>query len=224
MDLPEKQSMIEDLTHQVRQREADLRALQQEHDDYVASSCDIERELEAEVLRLESMNTKLVEQIRRGTLDVEAARAVADSASKDLSKLHIVVAELMKANAELKSDVQRLEQRNDDLERRERELQASIEDLEHHLDVSVEQAVFLRQENDELIVRLREDPSRGLVVVTGSGASVNPLSTDVQLKYGTDAIKSSAASPPMSPPSRQRSSLYVTTPTASTCGPHCSVM
>ncbi|RHY07621.1 hypothetical protein DYB37_006871 [Aphanomyces astaci] len=217
---------VETLTRQLEQRDLDLHILQKEHDDYVASSCEIERELEAEVSRLEKINSKLVDQLRRVSDDVDTVRAASDAAGKELSKLHSVIADVTKANAALKVDVQRLEQRNDDLERRERELHASIDDLEHQLDVSMEQAVFLRQENDEIIARVRDDHGGAGTLGGGTGASVNPLSMESQVKYGTDATKSSATSPPMSPKhssSRQRSAMYVTTATA-TCGPSCAIM
>ncbi|RHZ06033.1 hypothetical protein DYB26_010290 [Aphanomyces astaci] len=217
---------VETLTRQLEQRDLDLYMLQKEHDDYVASSCEIERELEAEVSRLEKINSKLVDQLRRVSDDVDTVRAASDAAGKELSKLHSVIADVTKANAALKVDVQRLEQRNDDLERRERELHASIDDLEHQLDVSMEQAVFLRQENDEIIARVRDDHGGAATLGGGTGASVNPLSMESQVKYGTDATKSSATSPPMSPKhssTRQRSAMYVTTATA-TCGPSCAIM
>ncbi|KAH9124407.1 hypothetical protein AeMF1_004820 [Aphanomyces euteiches] len=204
MTVSEEEDSME---RKLRLKEAELRALQVEHEEYVASSCEIERELEAEVDRLEDLRLKLLEQVRKATEDQTNARATVESVNKELSKLQSIVSELTLANTTLKNDVQRLEQRNDDLERREREMQATIDDLEHQLDVSVEQGVFLRQENDDLLMRLRES-------FGGGPATVNPLPMDSKLKYGTDKTVNS---PPTSPISKQSAR-------STSCGPECSLM
>ncbi|KAF0683392.1 Aste57867_24516 [Aphanomyces stellatus] len=215
-DLPDKR---------LREKTLELEALQKEHDEYVRSSCEIEHELEAEVIRLEDIRAKLEEQVRRASDDQLAARASSDAASKELSKLHSIVSELMQANTGFKSDVQRLEQRNDDLERRERELQASIDDLEHQLDTSEEANVFLRQELDDLMGRLHADVENARAgMATRVPAAVNPLSAHAQFKYG-GGVKS----PPLSPgcgsdkPTMQRPSFYASR-VANGCGPNCKLM
>ncbi|GLE04428.1 hypothetical protein PINS_up013370 [Pythium insidiosum] len=126
----------------------ELQQLQRTHDEFVRSSGEYEKELEAEVERLERRAQQLQSQLQ--TQDDAHARLelTLQSTQRELAASQAAETELRSQLQQLKRTIQRLEQTNDELETAQRVAQASLEELQHRLDVVTEENVFLQQERD----------------------------------------------------------------------------
>merc|ERR1712063_165290 len=75
---------------------------------------------------------------------------------RTISRLQEELRELRELSEALGVEKRKLEQENDDLERRERELSASVHDLQERVDVGTEKSVIMNLELEELRVSSQE--------------------------------------------------------------------
>ncbi|OQR99798.1 hypothetical protein ACHHYP_04428 [Achlya hypogyna] len=197
----------------LREKESELRMLQRDHDDYVASSVEVEHELEVEVHRLEAAKRKNDELLLKAQDDVRTAQLALAAATKEVLHLQRVVDELTRTNSALKTHVRELEQTNDDLERRERELQASVEDLSTRLDDTVEQNVFLQQECDDLLKLSACRPASPPSLVSSPTKSTRPFAVTYRVMES-----------PVAPKRRNTLPAHAYVSAQNSCGPTCAIM
>lgn len=143
---------IETVAQLLALKSTELLQLQRTHDEYIKSSCEYERELEMELERFEVKT----HQIEAMALQLERDKTSVDTKSKELNdalqcaqcREHVLQTQVR----DMKWQIQRLEQANDELETSARVAQATIEDLRHKCETLQEQHVFLMHEKEELLL------------------------------------------------------------------------
>eukprot|EP01112_Ceratiomyxa_fruticulosa_P021549 TRINITY_DN761_c0_g1_i1.p1 TRINITY_DN761_c0_g1~~TRINITY_DN761_c0_g1_i1.p1 ORF type:complete len:379 (+),score=106.95 TRINITY_DN761_c0_g1_i1:239-1375(+) len=152
-----------------------LEEKQLEYDELEASfsefqefSKQLEEELEQDSTAAEKRHAELLASHSRLKADMEVLQEkhakVLRESSAQIHTLQEEVQKYIHLKNELQSDVRRLEQENDTLERRERQASATNQDLSERLDKAIEENVWLQSELDEqktlsleTIQRLREE-------------------------------------------------------------------
>lgn len=148
-DSPRNTQAPTSLQQALAQRDAELRQLQQTHDQYVKSSCEYEKELEHELELCEQKASALEQHARTVELAKDLTRAKLRELQAQTDATSKREQLLLSDVEEMKWRVQRLEQANDELETAARIAQASIADLEHRSETLLEQNVFLQHEKEE---------------------------------------------------------------------------
>ena len=156
----QQQEIIDRLTRRNLELEAELEEFQQ-------SSRDLERELEAQLEQSEKRNSDLTAANSRLTLEVDNLKLklndVTTSSSEHISELEQELRVTKEANEQLILEIRELEQSNDDLERAQRTLAASLEEFESKFNEQIEKNVFLECELGEksdleiMIQRLKDE-------------------------------------------------------------------
>lgn len=156
----DQQEIIDRLTRRNLELEAELEEFQQ-------SSRDLERELEAQLEQSEKRNSDLTAANSRLTLEVENVKLklseVSTSTSEHISELEQELKVTKETNEQLIVEIRDLEQSNDDLERAQRALAASLEEFESKFNEQIEKNVFLECELGEksdleiMIQRLKDE-------------------------------------------------------------------
>ncbi|TMW65846.1 hypothetical protein Poli38472_003611 [Pythium oligandrum] len=146
---------MEKLLELLATKENELQQLQKTHDEYVKSSCEYEKELEAEVERYEAKTRHLEQQLH-------SMEEVKQQLHNQLAHAHYdIVTDKRREDAleaqmdEMKWKIQRLEQTNDELETATRVAQATIEELQYKVERLTEENVFLLQEREDYGVSSR---------------------------------------------------------------------
>ncbi|DBA03344.1 TPA: hypothetical protein N0F65_004621 [Lagenidium giganteum] len=135
----------------LQRKESELRMLQRTHDEFVKSSGEYEKELELEVDRYEKQTRELqqtVSALEQVKLQLQQAVNGLKHETEHIRERESAVRTQLE---EMKWKVQALEQANDELETAQRIAQATIDELQHKLDCTVEQNVFLQHEKEEAI-------------------------------------------------------------------------
>lgn len=136
-----------------KEKQKELAELEESFNDFQTSSRDLEGEMEKELAIKEKKLEELQSQYRRLKTDyddyVEKTRRNNDEGGKAISAMQEEVTRLKKLEKQYASDKQRLEQENDNLERKERQLTVSVEDLTKKLHSVMEENVVLQTEIDD---------------------------------------------------------------------------
>ncbi|KAG7398854.1 hypothetical protein PHYBOEH_010368 [Phytophthora boehmeriae] len=138
------------LRTQLQRKEQELKATQDEFDEYTQSSHELEQELEQELSRVEKRNVHLLNKNQHLERDLQLVRSKLEDA---LEQAHQFENELSTTRSELDAAVaarRRLEQEQDDLETQVRVLQATEADLRHKMEREMEEKVFLLSDQEEL--------------------------------------------------------------------------
>jgi len=151
-------------TEKLAEKERELKELQEEFDEFQASSKELEAEISADLDKAEEQleaekreNERLREQ--KDSIQTklsEEKRELVD----DLEKLKSELAAERKAHADLKKKHQALEQQNDQLERKEREQGSQVETQQGELEEVIEQKVMLETKFEETVEEGREKEQR----------------------------------------------------------------
>ncbi|KAF4322299.1 hypothetical protein BBO99_00004096 [Phytophthora kernoviae] len=138
------------LRTQLQRKQQELKAMQDEFDEYTQSSHELEQELEQELSRVEKRNVHLLNKNQHFERDLQLVRSKLEDA---LEQAHQFEDELSATRVELEAAVaarRRLEQEQDDLETQVRVLQATEADLKHKMEREMEEKVFLISDQEEL--------------------------------------------------------------------------
>jgi len=146
------------------EKEKELTDLEDTFTEFQQSSKELEAEMERELVtneknlkdktfmyhRLKSEHDEMIEKSRR----------IAEDSGKMIHNLQDEVDSLKKGNKELRREKQRLEQENDELERRVREAEASLLDLTEKMNKTLEENSFLQTEFEDTKNRSQETIQR----------------------------------------------------------------
>lgn len=162
-----------------------LRECQAEFQEFQESSRDLEAEYETQIQQLEKKNTVATQQLTRYEDENEQLKDKYNSyiatTQRKLNELQDQNKELTGHNGRLTSYIRELEQTNDDLERGQRTLAASLEDAEARLNQQIERNVLLEDEISEkgelecMVQRLKEEVKdlRDELMMTKSATDLN---------------------------------------------------
>ncbi|KAL6058088.1 hypothetical protein QOT17_015067 [Balamuthia mandrillaris] len=162
------QEEVEYWKRKARERREELEELEAAYNEFRDSSMALEEEMEAELQRAEKQLqevTRAYSLLKTQTEEdmIKHQRNTAEAADT-IEKMRVELETLKKEKVDLLQQRRRLEQDNDDLERREREATATNTDITMKLDQAIEETAWLRSEyeervskDEELIQRLREE-------------------------------------------------------------------
>ncbi|KAI8319018.1 coiled-coil region of Nudel, partial [Martensiomyces pterosporus] len=121
-----------------------------ELEDFQVQSAELEAELEAEIERLDAVNTELRAKNEKYKFEVENLKEKYQKAQlkagEDLASIERELQFVRSQQEYYKSRTRELEQDNDDLERNERAAKSSLQDMECRLSRAVEQNTHLMGE------------------------------------------------------------------------------
>jgi len=144
-----------------------LEESQTEFQEFQESSRELELEYETQIQQLEKKNASSLLQIDQLQEENDQLRSRYNSYANDtqhkLNEYQQQISELTSLNDRLTTYIRELEQNNDDLERAQRALAASLEDFEAQLNQQIERNVLLENEVSEkeelevIVQRLKEE-------------------------------------------------------------------
>lgn len=138
------------LRAELQRARLELKAVQDEYDDYTQSSHELEVELEQELARAEKRGAQLAARNQQLERDLALARSRLEEAQAQLRASDAAAGALRGELAGVAAAKRRLEQEQDDLQTQVRILQATEEDLQHKLEREMEDKVFLLSDQEEL--------------------------------------------------------------------------
>jgi len=145
-------------------KDKELEELEETFTDFQQSSKELESELERELQTTEKKLKDINSQYHRlkGEQEEmsEKSRRSADDAGKKIHNLQDDLEAVRKSNKEFRRDKQRLEQENDELERRVRVAEASLHDLSEKLNKTLEENAWLQTELEDRTNRSQETIQR----------------------------------------------------------------
>jgi len=145
-------------------KDKELEELEETFTEFQQSSKDLESEMERELQATEKKLKDINSQYHRLKNDneeaIEKGRRSSDDSAKMIHNLQDEVESARKSNKEFRRDKQRLEQENDELERRVRVAEASLHDLSEKLNKTLEENAWLQTELEERTNRSQESIQR----------------------------------------------------------------
>lgn len=191
-----------------------LAALEAEFSEFQDSSKELEKELEQDLAQSTARQKDLARRLEAAELALEAEARKAAALRLDAVKLQERLTQANEDNEAAALRMRELEQHNDDLQRRNRVLEASLIDMQQKLEKALEEAVIVTTERDaaavahqEELFRLREHlqlsqqdelallskelTSRPLTTPTTAGATA-PTSTVAAAAAATTATATAA--------------------------------
>jgi len=164
---PEFANQLEELEYwrsKYEDKEKELLELEESFTDFQQSSKDLEAEMERELTTNEKKLKDITSLYHRLKSEhdemMEKSRRVAEDSGKMIHNLQDEAEALKKSNKELRREKQRLEQENDELERRVRESEASLQDLTEKMNKTLEENSLLQTELEETKNRSQETIQR----------------------------------------------------------------
>lgn len=157
-------STVEELQAQLAECQAELAASKEEYEEFVESSKELEGMLQSD---LDAAEEALAKEKKAREKAEQDKRAVQDRFSKETRQFADEIEELKNGlsqakleNGGLMTARQHLEQSVDDLERREREVEAVAEDSTAKLEEVLEQKILLQQDMEEHVSMSTEQQQR----------------------------------------------------------------
>lgn len=149
---------------QAEEKEKELKDLEVSFDDFQQSSKELETEMERELTANEKKLKDLTSLYHRLKSEhdetIEKSRRIAEDSGKMIHNLQDEAEVLKKSSKDLRREKQRLEQDNDELERRVREAEASLQDLTEKMNKTLEENSYLQTELEETKNRSQETIQR----------------------------------------------------------------
>jgi len=166
-DEPIFQNQMEELDYwrsKVQDKEKELVDLEETFNDFQQSSKELESEMERELTtnekKLKDMSSLYHRLKSEHDEMIEKSRRIAEDSGKMIHNLQDETESLKKATKDLRREKQRLEQENDQLERRVREAEASLHDLTEKMNKTLEENSFLQTELEDTKNRSQESIQR----------------------------------------------------------------
>jgi len=166
-DEPIFQNQMEELDYlrtKVQEKEKELQDLEETFNDFQQSSKELESEMERELTtnekKLKDMSSLYHRLKSEHDEMIEKSRRIAEDSGKMIHNLQDETESLKKATKDLRREKQRLEQENDQLERRVREAEASLHDLTEKMNKTLEENSFLQTELEDSKNRSQESIQR----------------------------------------------------------------
>jgi len=162
------QDELEFYKKKYKDKARELEEMEESFNDFQSSSKELEGEMEKELDIKEKKLEELRTQYRRTKSEhdesAEKSRRVTEESAKMIHNLQDEVAKLRKSEKDLLQQKQKLEQENDSLERKERQLDASVQDLTRKHQETIEENVVLQTEleeykagNQESVQRMKDE-------------------------------------------------------------------
>jgi len=165
--LPVFQNQLEELAYwklKVEEKDKELLDIEETFNDFQQSSKELESEMERELTTNEKKLKDMTSMYRRLKSEhdemIEKSRRIAEDSGKMIHSLQDEAEALKKATKDLRREKQRLEQENDELERRVREADASLQDLTEKMNKTLEENSFLQTELEDVKNRSQETIQR----------------------------------------------------------------
>jgi kinesin family protein C2/C3 len=191
-------SSHEALLAELERKKEELASTQESFDEFVASSRELEQELEEELrqaqVQLSASNSKSAELIDK----VEILQSSLRSKDHELSATQAECAKLKESLHEADKESRRLEQSVDDADRAARQAEAAVEDLSHRLERALEAKVFAETDLEEARLEAMEAEQRLRGELTEMKQELERLQAGLSLPF-VEAQSACAAEPAVAP-------------------------
>ncbi|CAG9584662.1 unnamed protein product [Danaus chrysippus] len=141
---------VEYWKEQAKHYEQKATDIQQELDEYTENSAQLEKELDASLVRVEKRNRDLEHQNLRLKNDIDMLKSKLERSQHETNALENEIQTLKMEKEKQATYIRELEQKNDDLERGQRYISESVSCIEALLNQAYERNAVLESEVDEL--------------------------------------------------------------------------